>query len=278
MGKFDRKSLIVFTIITAIAIGIALLRTNPNTIQKVTIPTPTPTPEPPFTTYAPPKLEDKHVYKILLVGDSMTHALGPHGGRLIDWLQAKFTGKGFLVDNYAYSTNALTLPSFLNNETKTWDLTFPPILKTEYDVLIIESFGYNPLSDHPLDEGLRIQTDMLTQTVKTLIRDKPHSLVVFMATIAPNKTNFGQRTINLTPEGRAAAAAERVTYIKNHISYAQAHNIPLIDVYEKSLAANGDGSLKYISVDDYIHPSPDGIELICEKITNYLYDSGLVPH
>src|SRR5438552_2869006 len=130
MDKFDKRSFVIFAIIATAALAITLFRQNPFILPKA--PMPTPTPEPPFTTYVPPKIEDKHVYKILLVGDSMTHALGPHGGRLIDWLQAKFTGKGFLVDNYAYSTNALTLPKFLNEETKTWDLTFPPILKTDY--------------------------------------------------------------------------------------------------------------------------------------------------
>lgn len=279
MIKYDRRSLIVFVVIALIALGF-LFKNQPSITKNflTPAPTPTPTPEPPFTTYNPPKIADAHIYTVLLVGDSMTHALGPYGGRLTEWLHAKFKGKGFFVINYAYGTNVLSLPNFLNKETKTWDLTFPPILSRDYNVLIIESFGYNPLSDHPTEEGLKLQSAMLDQTMKTLIRAKPNSLVVFMATIAPNLTHYGQNTISLTQEGRTREVNERVAYIKNHIAYAQSHNIPLINVYEKSLTPAGDGNLQYINSDDYIHPSSDGIELISSIITNYLYDQNLLPH
>src|SRR5690349_15366394 len=141
----QRKITLLFLLCIAILIVFFLSIHKRNTVinaspTPTSIPTPTPTP---FTHYQIRKLENKYVYNVVLVGDSMTHALGPHGGRLLDYLQAKFVGKGFIIDNYAYSTNITSLPNFLTQETKTWDLTFQPILKRDFDVIIIESFGYN---------------------------------------------------------------------------------------------------------------------------------------
>lgn len=222
MPAYQRR--LIFFSVVAVIIGMLASRTNPNLLKK--LPTPSPTPEPPFTTYSPPKLPDMKVYKIVLVGDSMTHALGPHGGRLLDWLQEKFKGKGFIIDNYSYSTNILSLPDFLYNETKTWNLTFPPILSREFDVIIIESFGYNPLSDRSREEGLQKQREVLNKTMNTLVRAKPNSLVMFLATIAPNKTHYAQKT-SLTQDVRLQEVEERVAYIKNHIAYARITLSPL---------------------------------------------------
>ena len=41
---------------------------------------------------------------------------------------------------------------------------------------------------------------------------------------------------NLSPEQRKEWANERTAYIKNHIEYARSHNIPLINIFEKSLS------------------------------------------
>lgn len=240
-------------------------------------PSSTPTPEPPFTHYQMPKLSNKKVYNIVLVGDSMTHALGPHGGRLLDYLQAKFVGKGFIIDNYAYSTNITSLPNFLTQTTKTWDVTFPPILERSYDVIIIESFGYNPLSNYSIPVGLEHQEEVVNQSIKQLLKAHPSSLIVFMATIAPNKEMYAKGTVQMTEDQRQNEVNERIAYINNFIKYANNHNIPLINVFEKS-QDNGDGILKYINPDDYIHPSIDGIELISDTITNTLWNQNLIPH
>ena len=66
-------------------------------------------------------------------------------------------------------------------------------------------------------------------------------------------------------------------YIKNHIAYAKAHNIPLIDIYDKSLTPEGDGDLSNINPNDHIHPSFKGIDFISQEIANFIYENQILP-
>jgi hypothetical protein len=62
-------------------------------VQKAPIATPTSTPAPTpfiFRSYTAPIIEKKQVYKIVMVGDSMTAALGPHGGGLSDYMNSLY--------------------------------------------------------------------------------------------------------------------------------------------------------------------------------------------
>ena len=98
-----------------------------------------------------------------------------------------------------------------------------------------------------------------------------------MTPIAPNKQFFAKGVYDLKPEVRAQWVEERLAYIKNTIDYANQNNIPLINVYEKSLAPNGDGDLKYISKTDYIHPSTAGIDLMSKTIADFIFTNKIFP-
>lgn len=245
-------------------------------IPVVSTPTVTPTPSV-FGTYLVPKIPRKDYYKIVMVGDSMTQLLGLHGGKLSEDLNLLFQStpghQRILIDNYAKgSTNILGLSAEMTTKGD-----YDPLLSSQFDMILIESFGYNPLSQLGITNGLEKQTETLNTTMFTLTRLRPNAAIVFVATIAPNKGIYAQQEGLINPIDRAKEADERMDYIKNHMAFATAHNIPLVDVFDKSLTANGDGNLLYINPTDSIHPSPTGIDFISNEIANVIYNSKILP-
>ncbi len=235
-----------------------------------------------FRTYTLPKIEKKNTYTIFMVGDSMTLALGPHGGTFNQFINELYKKNDVyvLIDNYAKgSNNILSINDQLTQKTTYWDSTFEPLLERNFDLILVESFGYNPLSSLGVEGGIKIQNEELDKLMKTLITTHPNSAIVFVATIAPNKENYALKVLlNISAVDRAKQAQERMAYIENHISYAKSHNIPLVNIYEKSLNSQGDGDLKYINPDDFIHPSFEGINFIGHEIANFIYINQILPH
>lgn len=203
----------------------------------------------------------------------MTEYLG-NFDELKGYLKNYYPKKKFLLLNYGFSsTNILSVQERLEKESSHSGRIFQAINDIPFDLILIESFGHNPLSDHPLEEGLKLQRGALDKVVSTITKKHTKSAIIFVATIAPNKERYAEGIVNLTTEARGKWAAERVEYIKNHIDYAKSHNIPLINIYEKSLNQNGTGSLDYINSNDFIHPSPTGIYFISEEIAKFLYNN-----
>lgn len=250
-----------------------------NPIQKLLIPKK----DEPFTTYTQPTIPKKDVYRVVMVGDSMTEILGPHGGKLSEQINTLYEStpghQRILIDNYAQgSTNLLGLLESMNKKITNGDVTFDPLLSRDFDLILIESFGYNPLSQFGIKDGLKKQTETLDELMKTLITEHPNAVIVFVATIAPNKETYAQVAApGKTVAEREAQAQERVDYIKNHMNYATQHNIPLIDIYDKSLTPKGDGDLSYIDPHDFIHPSVIGRDFISQEISNFIYESQILP-
>ncbi len=214
-------------------------------------------------------------YTIVLVGDSMTEVLG-NSDELRKYLKEYYPGKSFEVLNYGFgSTNVLTLPTRLENKTF-YTREFRPILDIDFDLIVIESFGHNPLSQYPLEEGLKKQTEALDQSVNLIKKSNPKVKILFVATISPNKRNYGKGQVDLTPEKRAEWANERISYIQNHIRFAKENNIPVANVFERSLNSDGDGNTDYVNKIDYIHPSPTGVYLISEVIAKAIKDTALL--
>lgn len=242
--------------------------------KKPNPPSPSPSPtQTPFGFYVVPKVNPAEAYTIFLVGDSMTAALGPNIDKLGVYLGEMYPNKIFGIFNYSLpSTNILSVSKRFNESTDITERVLPPILESDFEVIIIESFGHNPLSHLSLQEGLKKQDEELEKIVKTLIKARPNTVIVFLATISPNTEKYA-KSVDLSPEIRKEWAEERVSYIKNHIKFAQNHKIPLINVFDKSLDASGDGNLVYIASHDYIHPSEAGVELISKEIADYLYQT-----
>ncbi len=217
----------------------------------------------------------KFDYTIVLVGDSMTEYLG-NLKELELLLKDYYPGKTFLLLNYGFSsTNVLSLQDRLTKDSPHDGRTFQPINQIPFDLVLIESFGHNPLSAFPLDEGLQKQSQALDQTVASLTSNHPKSSIVFVATLAPNKDHYGQGLVDLSPEARQDWVTQRQAYIQNHIDYANSHEIPLIDIYDQSMK-NGTGDLSYINQADNIHPSQKGIYFISQQIAKFVYENKLL--
>lgn len=165
----------------------------------------------------------------------------------------------------------------MNKKITNIDVTFEPMNTRKADVIMVESFGYNPLSQFPREEGLKIQTKALDEIMNLLTDKHPNAVIVFVATISPSKAFYGTNILNISTTERINQAEERIEFIKNHIKYANSHNIPLVNIYEKSLMPDGDGNLEYINPDDYIHPSAVGIDHIGTELASFVYDSKILP-
>lgn len=214
-------------------------------------------------------------YTIVMVGDSMTETLG-NSDELKKFLSEYYPGKSFEVLNYGFgATNILSVLDRITKETQ-HGRTFRPIKNIDYDLILVESFGENPLSQYPQEVGLQHQTEELDKIFSVLKETNPRGKIVFVATISPNKQIFAQNQVDLTPAKRADWVNERIAYMKNHIAYAKSHNIPVIDIFDSSLMENGDGNSDYINTTDYIHPSPTGTIFISRQIADFIYHFGIL--
>lgn len=279
MRKKLRLPVVLFFVLFSLtAFGLILANISLDKSAKKVIPViPIPTPFNPFP-YKAPVIPSKRSYLTLLVGDSMTEALGVNANQLRLDLISLYPNNEFVNYNYGFgSTNILSLPQRLNTTTTYLGSTYPPILTQGFDLIIIESFAYNPLSQFPLEEGLRKHEETLDASIKELIRKHTESVIALMTPIAPNKETFAMGTVNLNTSQRKQWVEERIAYTQKHIEYAKQRNIPLINVYEKSLTKNGDGDLKYISPTDHIHPSKAGIRLITKTIADFIYQNRIFP-
>ena len=212
-------------------------------------------------------------HTIILLGDSMTERLG-NSDELRAYLKEYYPNKTFEILNYGFgSTNILSVVDRLEKETF-YHRAFRPILDIDFDLILFESFGYNPLSALPLEEGLKKQAESLSSAIRLIKEKNPKAKIVFVATIAPSKTKYGFSTVKLSSEKRAEWAKERMVYIENHIKFAKENEIPLINIYEKSLQG-GTGNLLYISDKDYIHPSPTGVYFISKEMAKFIFDYGI---
>jgi len=246
--------------------------------QNNTVATPPPPEKIPLGEYTIPKIAADENYSISFVGDSMTAALGPNCDKLALFLNESYPGKVFGFNNYSIAaSNVLSLDQRLTESTDITERVLPPILETDFDVIFIESFAHNPLSQYPLEEGLQKQNQQLEITVNKLIKAKPDSQIVFLATIGPSTTEYAKNVVDLSPEARLAWANERIAYLQNHIKFANDHKIPLVNVYEKSKDPAGEVDIKYVNPSDYIHPSKEGVELISREIFNFLIENQILP-
>lgn len=222
-------------------------------------------------------IQPKPSYTIVLVGDSMTDYLGS-GVEIKKYLKLLYPNKQIEIHNFSVgSTNILTLPKRLQDLTNYNGKISGPVLNTSFDLIIIESFGHNPLSEYSLEEGLKKHNEILDQARLMIKQRQPWALVILIATIAPHSDRYAEGVINLETEERKKWAQERAAYIKNHIDYAHSHKIPLINIYQKSLDSSGGGNIDYIDTRDFIHPSPTGIEFISREIAEFIYKNRILP-
>ena len=270
--------IILITILLTLIIAVVLIGfRGSNDSQQVSrlipfFPSPTP-----IAHYLEPLINKSDAYTIIFVGDSMVDSLGENFDYLKQDLEDYYPSTVFGLFNYGYgSTNILSLKKRLNSETTYKDTTNEAILDRILDIIVIGSFGHNPLSELSLEEGLKKQTETLDDVVLQLVTEKPNTLIIFLAEFAPSEDNYARGVVDLSPNQRGIWVNERKAYIENHINYAKSHNIPLINIYEESLV-EGDVDLDYINKDNYIHPSSTGLIFMSQAIADFLYNEAIFP-
>jgi len=225
----------------------------------------------PMTKAATVQKSSKKTYTIFLVGDSMTFALGPHASSLSRVLKNYYIEKNFVIDNYSEGAkNILSLPDML---TRAWSIggtaVFPAMTR-DFDILVIESYGQNPLSSLPLQEGLHEQEVTLDTVISNVHASHPNALVILYASVAPSEKDYAKGVLDLTPAMRAQFAWERRAYMEGFINYAHKRGLPLLDVYHQTLNKNGSLRTEFVNKKDYIHPSDFGAAYIQDRLGQFI--------
>lgn len=228
--------------------------------------------------YNAPDLPKKDSYTIILLGDSMVDAFGPNLDSLREHLEDFYPNTQFGLFNYGFAATTLeTLMDRLTTETEYKGSKYTPILSRQFDIIIIESFGHNPIQQTDLETGFIKQEHLLQEAVKRISAEHPGSVIIFLATIGANKDNYAKGVKELRNEDSGQLAQVRNGYIKNHIEFARDHDIPLINVYDLALDRSGTTAPEFINKDSWIHPSGPGIELISRNIAEYIYFNKIIP-
>lgn len=260
-----------FVILIAIVFGVKYL---PEQVEKYSL-----KPPPPYKKLSDAdskpssesgKLKYPHDYTLVLLGDSMTEILG-NSDELRGYLNQYYPDKTFEVLNYGYgSTNITSAKERLERGTYHGIRDYGPISQIDFDFLILESFGHNPLSEYGPD-GISEQNKVLDDLVEYIATTSGKEKLIFMSTIGADKKTYAKVTQpDLSPEIREQWARERNNYLKNHLEYAKLKGIPVIDAFTPSLDSSGDAKQFLIRSDDYLHPSPKGVLFISKKIADFL--------
>jgi len=228
-------------------------------------PTPTPTiliEETPMPTAKPtpvPQKTKKSSYMIALLGDSMTDTLGPEAPHLKTALKNIYPATAFTIKNYGVGgTNIEYGIERITNAYSYLGQSIPSLVSANPDLVVLESFAYNPFSD--ADGGITRHWLNLGKAVTTLKNNLPQVKIVIAATIAPNASVFGDGAAGLSfdPIAKWQKVDIIKKYLDNTVKFAQGENLPLANAYTPSLMRDGNGNLTYINGGDHIHYSDAG--------------------
>jgi len=211
----------------------------------------------------------KRAVTITLVGDSMIDTLGPVGGNLAAKLNTTYPNSTFTVINHG--VGAENIDSGLKRLTNGYSylgLGRNSVVSEKPDIVVIESFGYNPYPEPDINTSLTKHWLQLAAMVDTVKRELPEAKIVIAATIAPNWDLFGDGApfLSFSPEGKRTKVTEIKKYIENAIAFAKSQNLPLANAYNPTLMGDGNGRPEYINGGDHIHYSDSGRNLMASKI------------
>lgn len=249
----------------------------------IAVPTPQPVPNISFgqlLNYAPPQVlgvtteptptplaHRKNSYTIALLGDSMVDTLGPDLGHLKADLKKYYPTVSFTLLNYGVGgENIDSGISRLTNDYTYLGESKPSLLSQHPDIVIVESFGYNPFID-PANE-LDRHWLALAKIVDTL---KNSSNIVIAATIAPNASIFGDGVLNWNSQEKQEKVTRINSYLENAVKFAKSQRLPLADAYHPSRA-----NVQYINPGDHIHYSDSGREFFSRIVAETLVKNGII--
>lgn len=259
--------------------GNVLGATATATLSATLTPPPQVTPEANPTPSPATRTAKKRAMTITLLGDSMIDTLGPIGGGLASRLNAVYPNATFTIINHG--VGAENIDSGLRRLTNGYSylgLGRNSVISEKPDIIVIESFGYNPYPLPDINDALTTHWLRMASLVDTIHQQSPETKIVMAATIAPNWDVFGDGApfINFSPEGKRMKVEEIKKYIENTIAFAKSQGLPLADAYHPSLDAAGNGKLTYINAGDHIHYSDAGRALFSQIIANTLVSNRLL--
>lgn len=236
--------------------------------------TPTPSPTPIDTRTA-----KKRAIVVSLVGDSMIDTLGPVGSGLAQRLNAIYPNATFTIINHG--VGAENIDSGLRRLTQNYTylgLGRNAVVSERPDVVVIESFGYNPFPQADINDALTTHWLRLAAMVDTIHQQLPDTKIVIATTIAPNWTVFGDGApgISFTPEGKRTKVEEIKKYLENTIAFAKSQGLPLANAYTPSLDSDGNGFIRYINSGDHIHYSDSGRAFFSQTVANSIISNRLL--
>lgn len=229
-----------------------------------TLPAPTNSPSP-----TPAQLHlRRNAFTIALLGDSMIDTLGPDVPDLKTQLNAFYPGTGFTLLNFGVGgTNIEYGLQRVSNSYAYLGKQFPSVIASHPDIVVVESFGYNPLPD-PYN-GLTNHWLDLAKIVDTLKSNLPGVKILIAATIAPNATQFGDGAAGLSfstiDKWQHVDTIKK--YLESTVKFAQGEHLPLADAFHPSLGLDGNGNLSYINAGDHIHTSSLGRIFFAKVVT-----------
>lgn len=212
---------------------------------------------------------------IAFLGDSMVDTMGPGMPYIEKELKKDYPGFQFTLLNYgAGGTNIEYGIQRLSNDYQYLGKTIPALVKTNPDIVVVESFAYNPWSGDQSDLD-RHWLDMAK--IADILKSQTKSKIMFLATIAPNKSNFGAgpNGVNWDKNTSYQHAQTIEKYLDNTIRFASSQGYQFVDAYHPS-QSNNDGIREYINASDGIHPSVSGCQLIARLISQKLISLGWI--
>lgn len=230
-------------------------------VQKVASPSATIYPKP-----------SKSNYVIALFGDSMVETMGENLDYLDKSLKEKYPYTKFKLYNYGIGSQNVVEglarfhdPFLYQQAVASGNKTrnYPPIDKINADIIIISSFGYNPLSPYDRDKHWINLKNLVLEASKTGAK------AYILAEIAPIKSGFGRGPggIDWTDQMITTQVAHIIEQLDNAVGLAENLDVPLINVYERSKIDGKYGDPIYVGTHDHIHPSIEGEIFMADIIT-----------
>lgn len=246
---------------------------TPTPTRKIT-PTPTPVPTDPNIS---PVITKQKNYTIAFLGDSMIDTLGPGIPQTQDALRKQYPKTNFTLYNYGVGATNIEYGLYRITHDYTYlGTAIPALVSRNPDIVIIESFGYNPF---PFDEGALDKHWLTLASVTDAIRQNlPKAKIVIAVTVAPNAKLFGDGApgLSFSAEDKRKRTQTIKQYLESTIKFAASQHYPLIDAYHPSLNSEGNGNPKYINPGDHIHTSDEGKRLFAEQSVKTFIQHGII--
>ncbi|MBI4067146.1 SGNH/GDSL hydrolase family protein [Candidatus Gottesmanbacteria bacterium] len=212
---------------------------------------------------------------IALIGDSMVDTLQHDLPQLKILLSLAYPNYEFKL--YNFGVGASNIENGLQRLTQEYDYLgthYPSVLSVSPDIIIIESFAYNPWSTAKND--LDRQWSTAAKMLDIIKNQSPQTKVILASTIAPNSKTFGDGVLNWNAQDKKNKATTIKAYLQNMLNFASSSHIPVANAYHPSQERNGEGNPKFISTTDHIHPSSEGGYLFSQQILDAIVKNKLI--